>query len=217
VQKALASGLFMYADTDVKFDQPQTEVVFDRDKVRSLGVDLSQTGADLSTLLGGNYVNRFSMQGRSYKVIPQVRRSERLTADQLEKVYVTGPQGRLVPLSTFATLRTTTEPRELKRFQQLNAVRVQGAIPPQVPLDQALRVLEDEAARTLPRGYTIDYAGESRQLRTEGGKFFGLFALSAIMIYLVLAAQPSRDPFVILAGSAPLAVSGGDVLFRSRR
>ena len=210
VQKALASGLFMYADTDVKFDQPQTEVVFDRDKVRSLGVDLSQTGADLSTLLGGNYVNRFSMQGRSYKVIPQVRRSERLTADQLEKVYVTGPAGRLVPLSTFATLRTTTEPRELKRFQQLNAVRVQGAIPPQVPLDQALRVLEDEAARTLPRGFTIDYAGESRQLRTEGGKFFGLFALSAIMIYLVLAAQfeSFRDPFIILAGSVPLAISG---------
>jgi multidrug efflux pump len=210
VQKAIASGLFMFADTDVKFDQPQTEVVFDRDKVRSLGVDLSQTGADLSTLLGGNYVNRFSMQGRSYKVIPQVRRSERLTADQLEKVYVTGPAGRLVPLSTFATLKTTTEPRELKRFQQLNAVRVQGAIPPQVPLDQALRVLEDEAARTLPRGFTIDYAGESRQLRTEGGKFLGLFVLSAIMIYLVLAAQfeSFRDPFIILTGSVPLAISG---------
>jgi len=210
VQKAFASGLFMYADTDVKFDQPQTEVVFDRDKVRSLGVDLSQTGADLSTMLGGNYVNRFSIQGRSYKVIPQVQRSERLTADQLEKIYVTGPAGRLVPLSTFATLRTTTEPRELKRFQQLNAVRVQGAIPPQVPLDQALRLLEDEAERTLPRGFTIDYAGESRQLRTESGKFLGLFLLSAIMIYLVLAAQfeSFRDPFIILAGSVPLAISG---------
>ena len=210
VQKAFASGLFMYADTDVKFDQPQTEVVFDRDKVRSLGVDLSQTGADLSTLLGGNYVNRFSMQGRSYKVIPQVRRSERLTADQLENVHVTGPAGRLVPLSTFATLRTTTEPRELKRFQQLNAVRVQGVIPPEVPLDQALRFLEDEAERTLPRGFTIDYAGESRQLRAEGGRFLGLFLLSAIMIYLVLAAQfeSFRDPFIILTGSVPLAISG---------
>jgi len=210
VQKAFASGLFMFADTDVKFDQPQTEVVFDRDKVRSLGVDLSQAGADLSTLLGGNYVNRFSIQGRSYKVIPQIRRSERLTADQLTDVYVTGPGGRLVPLSTFATLKTTTEPRDLKRFQQLNAVRVQGAIPPQVPLDTALRVIEDEARRTLPRGFTIDYAGESRQLRTEGGKFLGLFLLSAIMIYLVLAAQfeSFRDPFIILAGSVPLAISG---------
>jgi multidrug efflux pump subunit AcrB len=155
-------------------------------------------------------VNRFSIQGRSYKVIPQLKRSERLTPEQLSDIYVTGPEGRLVPLSTFATLRTTTEPRELKRFQQLNAVRIQGAIPPGVPLDQALRVLEDEARRILPQGYTIDYAGESRQLRIEGGKFLGTFLLSAVLIYLVLAAQfeSFRDPFIILAGSVPLALSG---------
>ena len=210
VQKAFASGLFMFADSDVKFDQPQTEVVFDRDKVRSLGVDLSQTGADLSTLLGGNYVNRFSIQGRSYKVIPQVQRSARLTPDQLQNVYVSGPDKRLVPLSTFATLKNTIEPRELKRFQQLNAVRVQGAIPPAVSLDRALRFLEDESAKILPQGFTIDYAGESRQLRTEGGKFLGLLLLSAILIYLVLAAQfeSFRDPFIILVGSVPLAISG---------
>jgi multidrug efflux pump len=210
VQKAFASGLFMFADADLKFDQPQAEVVFDHDKLRSQGVDLSQAGQDLSTMLSGNYVNRFSIQGRSYKVIPQVKRSERLTPGQLADIHVTGPNGRLVPLSTFASLKTTTEPRELKRFQQLNAVRIQGAIPPNVPLDQALRVLEDEAGRTLPRGFTLDYAGESRQLRTEGGKFLGLFALSAIMIYLVLAAQfeSFRDPFIILTGSVPLAISG---------
>ena len=210
VQKAFASGQFIFADADVKFDQPQAEVVFDRDKVRSLGVDLSQAGGDLSTLLGGNYVNRFSIQGRSYKVIPQIKRAERLTPDQLEDIHVTGPGGRLVPLSTFATLKTTTEPRELKRFQQLNAVRIQGVIPPPVSLDQALRVLEEEAARILPQGFTIDYAGESRQLRTEGSKFLGTFLLSAVLIYLVLAAQfeSFRDPFIILAGSVPLALSG---------
>ena len=209
VQKAFASGLFMYADSDVKFDQPQAEIVLDRDLVRSLSVNLSQTGTDLSTLLGGNYVNRFSIQGRSYKVIPQVERAQRLTPDQLEGVYVTGPEGKLVPLSTFATLKTTVEPRELKRFQQLNAVRVQGVIPPGVSLDQALRFLEDEAGRTLPQGFTVDYAGESRQLRTEGSKFLGTFLLSAILIYLVLAAQfeSFRDPFIILAGSVPLALS----------
>jgi multidrug efflux pump len=210
VRTAFGSGIFMYADSDVKFDQPQTEVVFDRDKVRSQGVDLSQAGADLSTLLGGNYVNRFNIQGRSYKVIPQVKRVDRLMPEQLEEMHVTGPDGRLVPLSTFATLKSTTEPRELKRFQQLNAVRVQGAIPPMVSLDQALRVLEDEARRILPQGYTIDYAGESRQLRTEGGRFLLTFALSALLIYLVLAAQfeSFRDPFIILAGSVPLALSG---------
>lgn len=210
VQKAMASGLFIYADSDLKFDQPQTEVVFDRDKLRSQGVDLSQAGQDLSTLLGGNYVNRFSIQGRSYKVIPEVKRVDRLTPDQLSQIYVTGSQNKLVPLSTFATLRTTTEPRELKKFQQLNAVRIQGVVPPGVPLDRALTLLEDEAKTILPQGFAVDYAGESRQLRVEGSKFLGTFLLSGILIYLVLAAQfeSFRDPFIILAGSVPLAISG---------
>ncbi len=210
VLKAFTSGLFIFADADLKFDQPQAEVVFNRDKIRSQGVNLSQAGRDLSTLLGGDYVNRFSIQGRSYKVIPQVKRSERLTPDQLANIYVTGQNHRMVPLSTFATLRTSTEPRELKRFQQLNAVRIQGVIPPPVSLDRALTFLEDEARRMLPAGYTVDYAGESRQLRTEGSKFLGTFLLSAILIYLVLAAQfeSFRDPFIILAGSVPLAISG---------
>jgi multidrug efflux pump len=210
VQKAFASGMFMFADADLKFDQPQAEVVFDRDKLRSQGVDLAQAGRDLSVLLGGDYVNRFSIQGRSYKVIPQVKRSGRLAPDQLADLHVTGGDGRLVPLSTFAGLETTTEPRELKKFQQLNAVRIQGVIPPPVPLDQALGYLEEEARRILPQGFNIDYAGQSRQLRTEGSRFLGVFLLSAILIYLVLAAQfeSFRDPFIILAGSVPLAVSG---------
>ena len=125
-------------------------------------------------------------------------------------MYITGSENKLVPLSTFASLRTTAEPRELKKFQQLNAVRIQGVIPPQVPLDQALSFLENETKKILPRGFTIDYAGESRQLRVEGSKFLGTFLLSAILIYLVLAAQfeSFRDPFIILAGSVPLAISG---------
>jgi multidrug efflux pump len=211
VQKAFASGMFIFADADLKFDQPQAEVVFDRDKLRSQGVDLSQAGRDLSALLGGDYVNRFSIQGRSYKVIPQVKRAARLTPDQLSDMYITGgSENRLVPLSTFATLKTTTEPRELKKFQQLNAVRIQGVIPPPVPLDQALGFLEAEARKIMPQGFNIDYAGESRQLRTEGSKFLGVFLLSAVLIYLVLAAQfeSFRDPFIILAGSVPLALSG---------
>jgi multidrug efflux pump len=210
VQKAYASGMFIYADSDLKYDQPQVEVVFDRDKLRSQGVDLTRAGQDLSTMVGGDYVNRFSIQGRSYKVIPQVKRSERLTPDQLSGMYVTGSADKLVPLSTFASLRTTAEPRELKKFQQLNAVRVQGVLPPQVPLDQALTYLEGEAKKILPQGASIDYASESRQLRVEGSKFLGTFLLSAVLIYLVLAAQfeSFRDPFIILAGSVPLAISG---------
>ncbi len=210
VKRAFMSGMFIYADSDLKFDQPQAEVVFDRDKLRSQGVDLSQVGKDLSTLLGGNYVNRFSIQGQSYKVIPQVKRVERLTPEQLAQIYVKGSDNQLVPLSTFASLKTTTEPRQLNKFQQLNAVRIQGVIPPPVPLDQALRFLEDESKKILPQGFTVDYAGESRQLRVEGSKFLGTFLLSAILIYLVLAAQfeSFRDPFIVLAGSVPLAISG---------
>ena len=210
VMKAYASGMFMYVDTDLKYDQPQAEVVLDRDKVRSLGVDMSQVGRDLSTMLGGNFVNRFSIQGKSYKVIPQITRSERLNPEQLQSVYVTGPNGTLVPLSTFATITTSTQPRALKRFQQLNAVRIQAVLPPPVSLDKALGFLEAEAKKSLPSGYSIDYGGESRQLRTEGGKFLGIFLLSMLLIFLVLAAQfeSFRDPFVILIGSAPLAVSG---------
>jgi multidrug efflux pump len=116
----------------------------------------------------------------------------------------------MVPLSTFATLKTTSEPRSLNKFQQLNAVRIQGVIAPGVPLDTVLTYLEDESKKILPQGFTVDYAGESRQLRQEGGKFLGTFALSGILIYLVLAAQfeSFRDPFIVLAGSVPLAISG---------
>jgi len=210
VRKAFESGLFIFADTDLKFDQPQSEVVFDRDKLRSQGVDLTQAGQDLATMLGGDYINRFSIQGRSYKVIPQIKRVDRLTPDQLQHIYVTAAGNKLVPLSTFVTLKNTTEPRELKKFQQLNAVTIQGVIPPNIPLDKALRFLEDQAKLILPQGFTVDYSGESRQLRVEGSKFLGTFLLSAVLIYLVLAAQfeSFRDPFIILMGSVPLALSG---------
>ena len=210
VAAAFKSKLFVFADTDLKFDFPQTEVVFDRDKVASMGLNLSQVGADLGTMLGGAYVNRFSIEGRSYKVIPQLERASRLNSDQLKDLYVTGPGGRLVQLSTFATLRNTTEPRTLNRFQQLNSARIQGVIPPNITLDQALKALEAEAAKILPKGYSIDYAGEGRQLRVEGNKLLLTLAFSGVLIFLVLAAQfeSFRDPLVILAGSVPLALSG---------
>ena len=211
VKKAFASGLFIFADADVKFDQPQAEVVFDRDKLRSQGVDLSQAGRDLSTLLGGNYVNRFSIEGRSYKVIPQVERAERLTPDQLCRSTSPARDDKLVPLSTFATLQTTTEPRDAEEVPAAE----RGPHPGRHSAAGAARPGARASSRTrrrkiLPQGFTIDYAGESRQLRTEGGKFLGTFLLSAILIYLVLAAQfeSFRDPFIILAGSVPLALSG---------
>jgi multidrug efflux pump len=207
---AMESGLFIFTNLDLKFDQPLTEIVFDRDKVASLGLDLRQVGADLGTMVGGNFVNRFQIQGRSYKVIPQVQREDRLTSDQLLDYYVSGPDGKLVQLSTFASLKTTTEPREIKRFQQLNSVTLAGGVRPGATIDEALTFLEKKCAEILPAGYVIDFAGESRQLRVEGSKFLPMFGLSVVLIFLVLAAQfeSFRDPFIILAGSVPLALTG---------
>jgi multidrug efflux pump len=207
--KAMQSGMFAFPPLiDVKIDQPQARFIIDRDKVAALGLSLEQIGSDLGGMVGGNYVNRFDIAGRSYKVIPQIERAGRLNPDQLRQVYVTGPDGALVPLSTVATLRETVVPRSLNRFQQLNAVKISGVAVR--PLDEALRLLEDEAAKILPQGYVLDYTGESRQLRTEGNKFLPAFALAIILIFMVLAAQFNsfRDPFVILAGSVPLALFG---------
>ncbi len=207
--KAMHSGLFAFPPIiDLKIDQPQSEIVIDRDLTADLGLNLQQVGTDLASMVGGNFVNRFSIAGRSYKVIPQIKRMDRLNPDQLENIYITGPNGQLVPLSTISTIRDSTVPRSLNRFQQLNAVTISGVCVR--PLDQALRYLEDEAAKILPKGYVIDYTGESRQLRTEGNKFLQAFGLAVILIFLVLAAQFNsfRDPFVILAGSVPLAMFG---------
>jgi multidrug efflux pump len=207
--KAMQSGMFAFPPViDVKIDQPQAEFIIDRDRVAALGLNLQQVSNDLGAMVGGNFVNRFDIAGRSYKVIPQLQRVDRLNPDQLQQIYVSGPGGELVPLSTVATIRNSTVPRSLNRFQQLNAVKISGVSVR--PLDEALRFLEDEAVKILPKGYVIDYTGESRQLRTEGNRFLPAFALALILIFLVLAAQFNsfRDPFVILAGSVPLAMFG---------
>jgi multidrug efflux pump len=207
--KAMQSGMFAFPPLiDVKIDQPQAELVIDRDKVAAMGLSLASVGGDVGAMLGGNFVNRFNIDGRSYKVIPQVQRIDRLTPDQLGSIHVTGPNGELVPLSAVATIKESTVARSLNRFQQLNAVKISGVAVR--PLDEALRFLEDEAAGILPQGYVIDYTGDSRQLRTEGNKFLTAFGLAVVLIFLVLAAQFNsfRDPFVILAGSVPLAVFG---------
>jgi multidrug efflux pump len=206
---AVQSGLFAFPPiVDVKIDEEKTDIVLDRDKISSMGLTLQQVGTDLSSMVGGNFVNRFNIDGRAYKVIAQIERAGRLTADQLEKIYVSGPGGQLMPLSAVATMRKGVEPRSLNRFQQLNAVKISGLAPR--GLEGGLRLLEDTAAKILPPGYRVDYTGESRQLRQEGGKFLPAMGLAVVLIFLVLAAQFNsfRDPLVILAGSVPLAMFG---------
>src|SRR5258708_5216829 len=204
------SGKFFFADSDLKYDQPQTRIVFDPDKVAAMGLNLQQVGGDLTTLLSSGYVNYFSIQGRSYQVIPQLKRAERLTPADLVNRYVTGPNGTQIQLSTIAHLEREVQPETLNHFQQLNSFTISGANGFGATIDDSLKVLEDEAAKILPRGYTIDYADESRQLRKEGNAFFATMILSLIVIYLVLAAQFESflDPWIILLGSVPLGLVG---------
>lgn len=207
--RAIRSGMFAFPPIiDTKIDKAQTEIVFDKDRVADMGLTMQQVGADIGTLLGGGFVNRFNIEGRSYKVIPQALRSERLNPDQLQDLYVSGPNGTLIQLGSIASLEHGTVPRALNRFQQLNAVKLSGVSIK--PLTEALTFLEDTASEVLPAGYTLDYTGESRQLRLEGNKFLPAFMLAVVLIYLTLAAQFNsfRDPFVILAGSVPLAMFG---------
>ncbi len=208
-QEAAKSGKFAFPPIiDLKVDQAKTVIVLDRDKISAMGLTMQQVGADLGSMLGGNFVNRFDIEGRSYKVIPQIERASRLTPEQLAQVHITGPAGQLIPLGSIATLQAGVEPRTLNRVQQLNAVKLSGIATQ--GLDAALKVLETAAAAKLPPGYHVDYTGESRQLRQEGGKFLPAMGLAVLLIFLVLAAQFNsfRDPLVILAGSVPLAMFG---------
>ncbi len=198
---------FYFADSDLKFDLPQVEVDIDKDKVAAMGLNLSDVARDLGAMLGGGYVNRFVNDGRSYRVIPQVERSQRLNPNQLLDYHIRGPAGELIPLSTIATLNESVQPRGLNRFQQLNAVKITGVGP---SIDVALRKLEAKAEEILPPGYSIDYGGQSRQLRYEGNALWQAGVLALILIFLVLAAQFNsfRDPLIILLGSVPLAIVG---------
>jgi multidrug efflux pump len=210
VADAMKSGLFFFADSNLKFDQPQVNIDFDRDKAAELGVDMQEVAADTGALLGGGYVNYFDIEGNSYKVIPQVQRNDRLNPDQLRNYYVRIGGGRLAPLGTFATLHTIVQPQTLNHFQQLNSATITAAPRPGVSLGQALDYLREEARRTFPQGYSVDYAGQSRQYVQEGSALAVAFALGAVIIFLVLAAQfeSFRDPLIILLGSVPMTLAG---------
>ncbi|MGE0871028.1 MAG: efflux RND transporter permease subunit [Kofleriaceae bacterium] len=209
VQSAMASGQFAFPPViDVRIDQASTEIVLDRDKVAALGQTMQQIGADIAAAVGGNFVNRFDLDGRAYRVIPQIERAGRLNPEQLMQIHVSGPNNELVPLGAVATLHEEVKPRSLNRIQQLNAIKISGVATQS--LEGALDAIEQAAARILPPDYRIDYTGESRQLRQESGKFLPAMGLAVLLIFLVLAAQFNsfRDPFVILAGSVPLAMFG---------
>ncbi|HEV8199086.1 MAG TPA: efflux RND transporter permease subunit [Candidatus Polarisedimenticolia bacterium] len=204
------SGKFLYVDTDLKIDLPEARVVIDREQVADIGLDLAGVGRELGTLLGGAYVNRFNFYDRSYKVIPQIGEEGRATVGPLLDLKIKTPSGTLVPVSTFTKIESSTAPRVLTRFAQRNSVRVFGGVRPGITKEEGLRVLEDAATHTTGPQVALDYAGESRQIRREGGALTVTLGFAVILIYLVLAAQfrSFRDPLIVLLGSVPLAIAG---------
>ena len=197
---ARESGLFLFTDSDLKFQTPQIEFTVDRDKANRLGINMADIGNALSTLLGGNYVNRINLNNRSYEVIPQVPRDYRLTEDWLTRYQIRTATGELVPLSAVASLSRSVQPNALTTFQQLNSATISGVPFPGRTVGEALNLLKQKAAEIFPEGYTFDFQGESRQFVQEGNTLVYAFVFALIVIFLVLAAQfeSFRDPVVIL-------------------
>ncbi len=209
LQTAVKSGLFIFLYSDLRIDQPQSTVVIDRQKAALLGLSMSDIGAAMSSMLGGGYVNYFSLDGRSYKVIPQVQQRFRLNTSQLLNYYVRTANGQQIPLSTVARIETTTVPEALNHFQQLNSATIEGVPAPGVALGTAVDYLTKLAKETLPQGYTIDYGGLSRQYVQESSGFASTFGFALIIIFLALAAlfESFRDPLIILI-SVPMSIAG---------
>lgn len=206
---AMRSGNFMFLEKSIDIDLPTISVNIDRNRAGDLGISMASIGRDLSTFLGGGYVNRFSMEGRSYKVIPLVSRDYRLNADMLKDYYVRTASNNLVPLSTIVSLKQTVEPSDRTQFQQLNSLTLQGITSPRIALGDALDYLAKTAKQMLPKGYGYDYLGDSRQYVKESSALTITMFMSLLVIYLVLAAQFEswRDPAIILV-SVPLATAG---------
>jgi multidrug efflux pump len=209
MDEALKSGLFMFMDSDLKYDQPQVRVRLDRDKIASYGLNMSDVGAAMSSMLGGGYVNYFSLSGRAYQVVPQVERDARLNYDQLGTYYFKNATGSTIPLSAIATFKTEVVPESLNHFQQQNAATINAIPRPGVTSGQALEKLQEIATRVTPAGYHLDYGGMTRQQVQESSSLTQTFFFALIIIFLTLAAlfESFRDPFTILI-SVPMSIFG---------
>jgi multidrug efflux pump len=207
-QAARQSGLFIVTDSDLDFNQPTVRVDIDRSKANELGITMADIGNTLAVLVGENYINRFNLNGRSYEVIPQVPRQERLNLDTLTQYYVTSAGGQQVPLSNLVSVKTITAPNALTRYNQLNSATFQAVPMPGVTMGQAVDFLEQQA-KLLPSGFGHDYLSDSRQYVREGSQLVVTFVFALVVIFLVLAAQfeSLRDPLVILI-SVPMSICG---------
>jgi hydrophobe/amphiphile efflux-1 (HAE1) family protein len=207
-QAAKKSGLFIFSDSDLRFETPQIEFHIDHDKANRLGISMAHIGNSLATLLGGNYVNLFDLYGRSYRVIPQVPRDFRLNEDWLTRYQIRTASGTLVPLSNVASVTKTVQPNALTNFQQLNSATLSAVPFPGRTVGEAIDFLKDHA-KSFPEGFSYDFQGESRQFVQEGNTLVYTFIFALVIIFLVLAAQYEsfRDPFIILV-ALPTSIFG---------
>jgi multidrug efflux pump len=209
LQTAQKTGNFIFLQSDLRIDLPQTTVVIDRNMAAQLGLNMQDIGSALSAMLGGGYVNYFEFSGRAYKVIPQVQQKFRLNPEQLQQYYLRSASGQMVALSTVAHLESKTQPETINHFQQQNMATIQGVAFPTISQGQALETLQKLAKETLPAGYSFDYAGASRQFMQESGGLVLTFFFAIVIIFLALAAQfeSFRDPVIILV-SVPMSIAG---------
>jgi len=209
LDKARRSGNFFFVDSDLKIDKPQDVLVIDREKVAALGMTQQQVGAALSAALGGGYVNYFSVSGRSYRVIPQVKQVDRLNPDQILDYYIRTPSGAMIQARTIASIKQRVVPQSINHFQQLNSATISGVSTPFISQADLLEYMRQTLNEVAPNGYSMDYAGPSRQFMAESGGFLVTMFFAILIVFLVLAAQfeSFRDPIVILV-SVPLALFG---------
>ncbi|MDW7550395.1 efflux RND transporter permease subunit [Pseudoalteromonas peptidolytica] len=214
IQRATATGSFMFMNTDLKIDLPQAELEIDRELVADLGLSLSSVNEQLSVYMSNNFANYFNKDGKAYRVIPIVGDKDRYNPENILNMQVSTDTGVLVPVSAFATLRTFTSPRVLGSFNQQGAFRILAGTLPHVTKEQALTLVEEIAQEILPSHYSIDYAGESRQLRKEGNTMVGVLLFAMVIVFFLLTIQFNsfRDPLVVLLGCAPLALAGALML-----
>ncbi|QBY03665.1 efflux RND transporter permease subunit [Thalassotalea sp. HSM 43] len=214
VQAAFASGQFLFADSELKIDLPQLELLLDRDKLADLNLTVNDVNQQLSVYLSSNFVNRFDSNGKAYQVIPMVNDQVRGVPENILNLTVKTPTGGFIPISSFASLEWRTGPRQLTTFGQQNSVKIYGGVLPGVTKEKALATIEQAAQDILPSSYRLDYAGESRQIRNEGNTLMTVLAISLVIVFLILAVQFNsfRDPLVVLLGCVPLALSGALLL-----
>jgi hydrophobe/amphiphile efflux-1 (HAE1) family protein len=212
VEAANQSGLFAFVKQTLDYNRPEIRVNIDRELASRLGISMRDIGQTLSTMLGEVEVNRFNLDGRSYKVIPQAGSGFRLTKEELEKYYVRTTSNELVPLSAIISLESDVEPNELTQYQQLNSTTIQGIMMPPNSLGTGLEFLRGKLREIAPVGFREGYTGASHRFMQETANFPVLFLLAMILIFLVLAAQFNsfRDPVVVLL-SVPLSIFGAVV------